>query len=160
MVEVRTGLHEEVDRLTESGIQALEAKQLKDAHRLFREAFEKMPDDPRACSFYGYTLAIVEDKLHKGIEMCMKAINSAHPDAYFFLNIGLLYIKLNKRREAVGAFKRGLQIDRSNKRIYDVWKEKLGWRRDPAIPFLSRDNFLNKAIGKMTYSKLKKAGKV
>jgi hypothetical protein len=59
-----------------------------------------------------------------------------------------------------GAFKRGLQVDRSNKKIHDAWKANLGWRRDPAIPFLSRDNALNKIIGKYTYGKLKKQGKV
>lgn len=159
MVEIRTELHGEVDRLTETGVQAMEANQLKDAHRLFREAYEKNPNDPKAQSYYGYTLALVEDKVHKGIELCMKAINSAEPDPNFFLNIGLLYLKLNRRREAVGAFKRGLQIDRSNRKIHDVWKEKLGWRRPPAIPFLARENFLNKLIGKMTFARQKKSGK-
>jgi hypothetical protein len=44
MVEIRTEMHAEVDRLIDSGIDALDAKQIKDAHRLFREAFEKNPE--------------------------------------------------------------------------------------------------------------------
>ena len=153
MVEVRTQMHEEVDRLVDSGITALDNNQLKDAHRLFREAYELNPSSPHAASYYGYTLAMVEDKIHKGIELCIAAIRSSEPDPMFFLNIGLLYLRLNKKREAVGAFRKGLEIDRSNKKIFQVWNEKLGWRRDPAIKFLPRSNPLNVMIGKFTYKK-------
>ena len=160
MVEIRTDMHEEIDRLLTGGVSALENKEVEAAHRMFREAYEKNPEDTKAQSYYGYTLAVVEDKVHKGLELCNKACRSGDAvDALLFNNLALVYLKLNRKREAVGAFKRGLKIDRSNKKIYEAWKNTVGIRRKPAIPFLPRSNFLNKAIGKWTYGQLKKKGK-
>ncbi len=160
MVDIRTELHDQIDQLVTSGISALEQNQLRDALMLFREAYEKNPDDPHACSYFGYTMGIVENKPHRGLELCMKAINTDQIDPMFYHNIAMLYVKIGKKREAVGAFKKGLQIDRSNTKIYEAWKNNLGIRRNPAIPFLPRGNFLNKMIGKWTYKRIKKQGKV
>src|SRR5262245_33234040 len=112
MVDIRTDIHDEVDRLIDAGVVALEGDKVGDAHRLFREAYEKNPNDPRATSYYGLTMVLIEDKLHSGLEMCIKACRGGESlDPLLYLNLGRLYIKAGKKREAVGAFRRGLQID-------------------------------------------------
>ena len=160
MVEIRTELHEEVDRLIDSGKMAMDSGSIEDAHRLFREAYEKNPNDPHAMSYYGYTISQVEDKAHRGLELCQQAIKTSVIDPHFFLNIAMIYIKLGRKREAVGAFKKGLQIDRSNKKIHETWKNTLGIRRKPAIGFLDRSNPINKFLGKSSWKRLQKKGKI
>ena len=151
MVEILTETHEEIDRLVAAGISALESNDMKNAHKLFAEAYEMNPEINKTCSYYGYTVALVEEKPHKGLELCVKAAKSAELDPMYYFNLGVIYFELGRRRESVGALKRGLKIDASNKKIFNYWTKNLGFRRKPVLPFLPRSNFINKFIGKLTY---------
>jgi hypothetical protein len=50
----------------------------------------------------------------------------------------------------VGAFAKGLQIDKNNRAILEEWKS-LGFRRKVPFSFLDRSHWLNKTLGKFTW---------
>lgn len=131
----------------------------KSALAILKQAVEKFPDDPYLLSFCGYLTATVENKRKEGIEMCLDAIDrlgKASPFGTeflypaFYLNLGRAYLTDNKKSEALRAFYHGLKSDPENRDI--LWEiKKLGPRRRPVLPFLSRSSPLNKYLGMLLY---------
>jgi hypothetical protein len=64
----------------------------------------------------------------------------------FYLNLGRAYLAAGKKKDAIDAFRKGLQYDNGNS---DLRKELrgLGMRKKPPVPFLDRSNPINKYIG-------------
>jgi tetratricopeptide (TPR) repeat protein len=150
MPEIMSDQEREADSIANEAIELIDERQLDEAHQLLKKAYALDPNSAKINSYLGYTLAFVEDKVQKGLDLCKKAINSNMPDPLFYRNIGKVYLKLNNKRLAVGAFYKGLSIDKGNRKIYDEFKT-LGIRRKPFFSFLARSNFLNKYIGMFTY---------
>ncbi len=150
MVEIFGDKHREAEELCVKGIERYEEKDLAGAHANFLTAYDMDPESPKATSWLGLSTAVYEKKVQKGMELCRKAVDSNVPDVMFFRNIGKCYLLLRNKRAAVGAFARGLQIEKGSRAILDEWKV-LGFRRKVAFPFLDRSNFLNKMMGKFTW---------
>lgn len=150
MVDILSDRENEAEHICQQGIDLCDADNFAAAHKLFQQAYGMYPNSPRINSWLGYTTAIVENKVGTGMQYCKKAVESDIPDAMFFRNIGKLYLMQRNKRSAIGAFARGLQIDKGNKYILKEWKV-LGFRRKPIIPFLPRENALNKLLGKWTW---------
>ncbi len=122
---------------------------------VLESALARFPSDPFLLSYYGCLLAVVENKPKEGIKICRDAIRRLdssmpfgseffHPA--FYLNLGRAYLKDGNRKEAIAAFTAGLKTDPHNSDI--LWEmQKLGRRRRPAVPFLTRENPVNKYIG-------------
>lgn len=157
-MEILSEKENQADHICQQGIELCEADKYAEAHKLFQQAYT-MSQSPRIISWLGYTTAIVENKVATGIQLCKKAIDSDVPDALFYRNIGKLYLMQKNKRGAIGAFAKGLQIDKGNRSILKEWKV-LGFRRRPFFPFLSREHKLNIIIGKFTWKQaLKKQQK-
>ena len=126
-------------------------------------ALEKYPNDPFLLSYYGCLIAVVENKAKEGVRICEDAIK--HLDKSmpfgseffypaFYLNLSRAHLKNNNRKEAVNALQKGLSIDQDNRDI--LWElKKMGERKKPVVPFLKRNNPINKYIGKL-HSKITK----
>jgi tetratricopeptide (TPR) repeat protein len=150
MVEILSDQQRQADHICVEGIDLCEENDFEGAHKLFLKAYEMDPTSPRINSWLGYTTAIVERKVQKGLEYCRKAVEGEVPDALFYRNIGKVYLLLNNKRGAIGAFAKGLKIDDRNRHILNEWKT-LGFRRRVPFPFLDRSHPLNKYIGKLTW---------
>ena len=151
MVDILSDQQRQAEQLCNQGIDLAEAeKDLEGAHRIFLQAYQMDPSSAKINSWLGYTTAIVERKVQKGLDYCRKAIESHIPDAYFYRNIGKCYLLQNNKRGAIGAFAKGLQIDKGNRQILNEWKA-LGFRRKVPLRFLDRGHWLNKKIGKFTW---------
>lgn len=131
----------------------------RQALRILKEGFGEFPEDLFIMSYYGSLTAVVEKKFDKGIELCQKALGkldaatekSVH--ATFYLNLGRAYLAGGQKEQAIEAFNNGLTFAKKNHDL--LWElKKLGTRKNPPIPFLSRGNPINKYIG-MIRSKLK-----
>ena len=73
----------------------------------------------------------------------------------FYLNLGRACLKANKKKAAMEAFKNGLKTDPENRDL--LWEiKKMGTRKNPPLPFLTRGNPINQYIGKMLYKSSKK----
>ena len=102
-------------------------------------------------SFHG--LLQVHAGQSKGIELCRAASANECFDGDVFYNQARAELELEHRRQAVMALQRGLDFDHSHPDLLRL-RQRLGIRRGLMIPFLKRDNMLNKLFGKLTYQRL------
>jgi tetratricopeptide (TPR) repeat protein len=121
------------------------------------EALKNFPSDPFFLSHYGYLTGIVEKRWREGAKLCEEAVktlrSSQSTDIIFFLpvfylNLGRIYMMINKRGAALNAFRDGLQFDSSNSELLSEIKS-LGLRKGSVITFLDRGNPINKYLGKL-----------
>jgi tetratricopeptide (TPR) repeat protein len=127
----------------------------KQALDTLREGIAKFPSDPFLLSYYGCLIAIVENNPKEGIKICeesIKQLDTSMPFGteffypIFYLNLGRAYLKGGKKAEAIKAFQQGLRNDPDNSDLQ--WEmRKLGTRKKPVVPFLTRSNPINKYIG-------------
>jgi tetratricopeptide (TPR) repeat protein len=124
------------------------------------EALTDFPADPFFLSHYGYLTGMVQKRWREGAKLCEEAIKilkaSQSTDMVYFLpgfylNLGRVYIKINKKRAALNAFRDGLQFDSSNSELLSEIKG-LGLRKGAVIPFLDRGNPINKYLGKLRHN--------
>jgi len=126
---------------------------------VLRDAVDLYPEDPHVMTYYGTLTAVVDKKYTEGIEACRRALelmrqkapNANESMPLFFLNLARAYLAADDRKGAVDTIYSGMRYDVSEGVLH---KElvKLGVRRRPALPFLTRSNPINKYIGMMLYS--------
>ena len=130
-----------------------------------REALVDFPSDPFFLSYVGYLTAIVENKPREGAIMCEEAIyilrKSRAADTAFFLplfylHLGKVHMKANRKEPAINAFQEGLKFDSRSRDLLSEIKA-VGLRKAPVVPFLGRSNPINKYLGKLRHD-LKKRG--
>ena len=152
MVDILTEKNREAEEILRQGLALLENDRMAEAHRLFERAYELDKENPVIASYYGLTCALQYDFVSKGLELCRRAADKGIPDPVLWLNLAKIYMRKGDRRNAVAALQRGLRIEKGNPAIIAYWK-KIGMRRRPAIKFLSRDNIMNRILGKFTYNR-------
>ena len=97
-------------------------------------------------SYYGLCVALVENRVQQGLNLCKKAIEKDILRPEFYLNLGKVYMKANQKVKALNTFRKGLQITERNSELMQELK-RYGTRRMPALQFLNRSHFLNRYIG-------------
>ena len=127
----------------------------KEALQLLKDGLTVFPNEPLLISYYGSLYSQVEKKTREGVRICRDAISklndlppvsreSLYP--IFYLNLGRAYLGGNKKREAFRAFNIGLKSDPANTNIITEI-DKIGKRKKPVLPFLGRNNSMNKYLG-------------
>lgn len=126
----------------------------EEALLILRHAAKEIPDDLFILSYYGCLMAVVERKASSGAKICSNAISLAkrsrnfggfiHP--LFYLNLGRCYYAGGQRKKAIDTFMEGLRVDPNDNDIRQELK-RIGIRKKSLIPFLPRNNPLNKYIG-------------
>jgi Flp pilus assembly protein TadD len=132
------------------GLARYEAGDLASAHAAFERAHRKAGNDPRMMSWYGLTLILVERNSNLGLLYCDQALRIAGPEPELCLNQARAHVALGQRERAVRALSRGLERAPEHAGLLAA-QETLGWRRLPVLPFLSRDNPLNRWLGKLRH---------
>jgi len=124
-----------------------------------REALVNFPADPFFLSYVGYLMAIVEDKTREGAIMCEEAIyilrkakstDTAFFLPLFYLHLGKVHMKADRKVPAINAFQEGLKFDSRNRELLSESKA-IGSRKSPVIPFLGRSNPINKYLGRLRH---------
>jgi hypothetical protein len=137
----------------------LKKKDLKSALITVKEAVAGYPSDPFFLSYLGYLTAQVERRGKEGYTFCENAISlmskTISEDKEFFypilyLNLGRVCVLGGRKPEDIKAFQNGLRYDAGNENIRSELR-RLGIRRPPVLPFLSRSNPINKYLGKLRY---------
>ncbi len=103
-----------------------------------------------AYSFLGFGVAKRQRRIRDGLRLCEHAVKVQfyEPDNHW--NLARVRLLANDRRGAVRAIARGLKLDPNHRGLRGV-REEIGVRRRPTIPFLSRDNVLNRLLGRMRH---------
>lgn len=136
--------------MIQSGIAAARAEEYLLALNLLTEAYSGPTIDPKAAeglSYYGLCLALVQKKFKPAIDFCRKAIEMQFYDGNHYVNLARVYIAAGQRKKAVDAAEEGLKIVPEHEGLVGIRKE-LGVRSRPAVPFLSRENPINQALGR------------
>ncbi len=135
----------ERDEALEKGISLARRGQFAEALRIFDEEI-CFTRDPSAMSYYAVCLARTEGNYDKAISLCLTAAEREFYNPEIYLNLGRILLLNSQKSSAIKAFRKGLKFDDSNNEILSEIRS-LGLRRKPFIPFLPRENALNKFFG-------------
>jgi tetratricopeptide (TPR) repeat protein len=134
----------------EEGRAAFDARDVEGAHVAFERAHRRSPREARFMSWYGVTLVLVEKNSNLGMTLCEQALRIGGPEPELLLNQARVHLALKQRERAVRAILRGLEVAPGDARLRAA-KDALGTRRAPVIPFLSRNNPLNRVLGRLRH---------
>lgn len=111
---------------------------------------EHHAETPEMMSLMGYSLAQDGGQIQKAIALCHKAISLNPNNSEHYLRLGLVYVLANKREQAIKAFHLGLKIHKDPRILEEI--KRLGNRKSPPFPSLSRGNVINRMTGKMLHA--------
>ena len=135
------------------GTQALEEKDYAAAHGYLQAALE-LERSAEHLSQYALALAYHTGKIQTAIALGQEAVKKEPKNPEHFLRLGTVYLIAGRKKEAIRIFHLGLRVGRHPGITRTL--HALGRREKPMLPFLSRTNPLNKYLGKIRMSLLKK----
>ncbi len=101
-----------------------------------------------ACSYYGLCLAMVKHKYAEALKYCNISIKANFMEPEHRINVALVYLEREDRKNAVENLEAGLRLQPSNKRIHRIFAE-IGRRKPVTFSFLSRRNPVNVFFGRL-----------
>ncbi|MDQ7787116.1 MAG: tetratricopeptide repeat protein [Thermodesulfovibrionales bacterium] len=137
-------LEQEEGEFFRRGLEALERDQTVAALSWFEKAIEK-GRSPSSLSFFAFCIARQRGQYKKAISFCLEAIQKDPNNSLHYLNLGKIYLLDKNKTEAIKVFREGMHHQSNAQIIQEL--EKLGPRKPPVIPFLKRNNPLNKYLG-------------
>jgi len=136
------------------GIEFLEQCSIEDSVACFKKACNSnVVNDqllPKYKSYYGLSCLLNGDD--EAISICRSLVNICPHDADVCLNLARAEAFINNRKEALQAIDRGLVFSVHHDGL-NALKSKLGVRGRRFVPFLSRNNLLNIALGRFIRGK-------
>ena len=137
---------EEYNKAMARGIMLLKKGHTVDAVFIFEEIIEKVGKNSAAYSLLGLSMAKAKVEIKKAERYCIEAIKMQPSKADYYNNLAELYLVIRKRNKAVMVLEKGAKICKNKKPLLDKWR-RLGMRKSPPLPFLSRSNPVNKYLG-------------
>jgi len=146
-------------KLFDQGRHLVNRQKLQEAHHCFQRVLEIEPtfleDEPGMQSYFGYTLAMVENREREGLRLLNNAISTDGFRADHYLNLGKYYlIKKRNRKKALNSLFNGLKNCPGDPEIKQILDE-MGTRKKPFFSFFARKNFLNRFLGRTFRSRKK-----
>lgn len=140
------------DDLVRRGRIALRAGKFGVANELFaeycdRHIREEQPISGTLLADYALTVAHLGDP-KEAAEICFGALAHERRNADIFAALARIYALSGSRKKAVDTIERGLAISPRHPGLL-AFREELGVRRPPLIPFLARDNRWNVWLGRV-----------
>ena len=104
-------------------------------------------DDPRWYSRLGFCVAKERGQVMRGLELCRTAIGHDPDNPVHFLYLCKIHLVAGRKEEALQALRQGMALGGTPEieRLIEI----IGTRKPPVLPFLARDNPLNKFLGRM-----------
>jgi len=140
------------------GIELLRKGQSAEALECLRHAAELKQQNPYYISFLGVSMARAERKWAPAVELCKTALSLKRNDAQLYLNLAQVYVSAGRREDAVQTLDNAVSYCGTDARIRRM-RGRLGRRGSPILPFLERENFLNRSLGKLRHRVLVRLGK-
>lgn len=101
-------------------------------------------------AYFGQAVARCEGRKSEGLKLCRLAVTKEPFRPENHLNLAEVQLIVGNRRAAIRAMKEGLSLDPEHRGLL-LLRRRLGIRRRPPIPFLSRSNPINVWLGKQRY---------
>jgi Flp pilus assembly protein TadD len=115
------------------------------AAKFLRSALKIDPENPVYLSHLGLCIGLNGNKL-EGEEICRKAVELSSRNPVLLVNLGRILVAQNRRREAWECFTRAYKMDNTNAPAA-LELSRMGVRKKPMLPFLSRNHPLNIKLG-------------
>ncbi|BAZ93381.1 hypothetical protein TspCOW1_16790 [Thiohalobacter sp. COW1] len=136
----------------EQGCRHLAAGDAAAAAACFETAEQQSAPDDVYSNLYtaarGYARALLNDPA--ALNLCRSAARAERYDGDVHEYLAKAELHLQHRKQACEAIVRGLRADRTHAGLRQL-RRQMGIRRPPVLGFLSRDNPLNRLIGRLTY---------
>jgi tetratricopeptide (TPR) repeat protein len=92
-----------------------------------------------------FCMAKEGESMSRSIAACVDAVRSDPKKSELYLILGRLHVLGGQKKAAIRVFNLGLRAERNLRLIDEL--AALGVRRPPPLPFLPRENFINKQLG-------------
>jgi len=150
----------ELDPMAEfkEGVKLLKDEYPQKALVRFRRAYECDKHNPFHLSFLGLSIARAQRKWEQAAELCEIAVQLRPTEIQFHLNLGEVYALAGRREKALDKLDDALNLFGEDARLRQA-RSKVEKRRNPLLPFIGRDHFLNRELGKLRHGTLKRLGK-
>jgi tetratricopeptide (TPR) repeat protein len=142
--------NETTNKVFQRGLTFLQINNSAQAFRAFRAAYKQEPLNAYHISYFGLTLTMENENVEQGIALCREAVQLMPFEPEFYLNLSRVYLKAGRRKRALDTLLEGLAFKQNNKLLKSELA-RIDLRRKPLLTFLSRANFLNQIMGRMTY---------
>lgn len=109
---------------------------------------EELPS--QAYSFLGYGIAQTQRRHKEGLDLCRHALRLSFTEPENHLNMARLHVLLGNRKAAIKAVGEGLTLNPNHPPLLALYRE-MGIRREPVLRFLSRNNILNRLLGRLRH---------
>jgi tetratricopeptide (TPR) repeat protein len=104
-----------------------------------------------AFSYYGLCVAMVKHKYAEALKYCNVSVKANFMDPEHRINLAMVYLERNDRKNAVRNLEAGLRLQPSSNRIQKIFAD-IGQRKPVAFSFLSRNNPINVWLGRLRNS--------
>lgn len=104
----------------------------------------------RGLSYYALSLAVVQKRFRRAIDLCRRSIEIQPDGPDHYLNLMKIFQAVGSKRQALAAIEQGLRILPDEPLLIQA-RARLGIRSRPPVPFLRRGHPVNKAWGRFRY---------
>ncbi len=132
------------------GVRFLRDGHPEDALVHFRRATELGKQNPYYLSFLGLSITRSEGKWVTALELCKEALRLKRRELQLHLNLVEVYVAAGQPEDAVRTLDGAQRCFGADSRIERV-RKRLGKRRSPVSPSLSRSHFLNRQLGRLRH---------
>src|SRR2546421_132929 len=137
------------------GVELLKNEYPEKALAKLRSAFESDRRNPYYISFLGLATARAEQKWDQAVELCESAVQLKRNEIKFHLNLAQVYALAGKRETALHTLEEASKLFGNDRRLKRAHSKVVN-RRTPVLPFLGRNHFLNRELGKLRHRILKR----
>jgi Flp pilus assembly protein TadD len=130
--------------LVQKGTAAMNRGDTLTALLSFQDA-AKVKTTPVLCSSLAYCMARERRQIQKGISLCSEAMEVEPANPVHYLNLGQIYLLVDKKDAAIQTFRQGLKMGKSPRIVAEL--KKLGVRKGPVLPALDRSHPINRYLG-------------
>jgi tetratricopeptide (TPR) repeat protein len=153
--EIPQGIPEDPRVEFREGVELLKGEYPKKAVVKLKRAYESDKHNPYYISFLGLAIARAEKKWVEAWELCERAVELRPKEIHFHLNLAEVYALAGERGSVLDTLDKALLLFGKDERLERA-RAKADSRRAPLLPFLGRDNFLNRGLGRLRHVILKK----
>jgi Flp pilus assembly protein TadD len=122
-----------------------------------RSAVARQPRNAYFVSYFGLATGIAQKKWREAETLCIQALQLKRTAPQLYLNLANVYEFSGRVGEAVETLCEGMRYTGRDSRIAAALRA-FGVRRPPVLSFLSRENTLNRCLGKIRHAKKKSRG--
>jgi tetratricopeptide (TPR) repeat protein len=134
--------------LFNTALSRIKASRYHEALAHLSAALRIAPANPEYLSYYGLCIAHVDRQYHRALKLCQHAVDEVRDDPVFRVNLSRVLRLKGDNRAAYEQLQRAWRLDRRHP-VTAAELTRMGIRRPPFIRFLSRQNILNRHLGRL-----------